>query len=503
MTGLARTDLATSRKVHLAAHAVSTQGQYGSVSKLAGLYGVSRPTVLAAREQADRVLTGHFDTTAPATVAVKVDRREIERMVIALRVCGQNSVRAIEGLLSVLLPGVRLSYGFVQSVLAQAEQRAAAHNALVDLTAIKAAAVDEMFSQGEPVLAGVDLDSGFLFALEHRSSRASTDWAEVLRGAQRQGLQLRTVVKDAAHGIAAGVSEVFPHAEQRDDCFHAHHAMSKTLRVLESRAYAAIATEIDLERQIARLGVGKKEATSALRSLRARLAVVKQRCAEKIDLHDAFLRATECAREAMEVVDLQTGTLRTAAEMKAGVLAAATTMLALDDRHAHKVGTYMRNRASGLAAYADDMRRQLDSLAAQEGSDVVALAAMALRLMGLLRSSSPRRRSQDNQQHMLAVWHQLQRHPRGNEVLAKVEAIHSRRHRASSAIEGFNAALRPHLYVHKTVTQGFLELFRAHFNLRQRRSCRHKGSSAYSLVTGQPVADWLAVLGYPPSADLN
>ena len=40
------------------------------------------------------------------------------------------------------------------------------------------------------------------------------------------------------------------------------------------------------------------------------------------------------------------------------------------------------------------------------------------------------------------------------------------RHRASSAIEGFNAALRPYLYVHKGVTQGFLELFRAYFNLR-------------------------------------
>jgi len=70
------------------------------------------------------------------------------------------------------------------------------------------------------------------------------------------------------------------------------------------------------------------------------------------------------------------------------------------------------------------------------------------------------------------------------------------RHRASSAIEGFNAALRPFLYVQKNVSQGFLNLFQAYFNLRNRRWGRHKGSSAYEQVTGQRVDDWLTHLGY-------
>ena len=73
------------------------------------------------------------------------------------------------------------------------------------------------------------------------------------------------------------------------------------------------------------------------------------------------------------------------------------------------------------------------------------------------------------------------------------------RHRASSAIEGFNAALRPYLYVHKGATQGFLELFRAWFNLRTRRWGRLKGTSAHECLTGEPVHDWLTLLGYPPS----
>ncbi len=84
-------------------------------------------------------------------------------------------------------------------------------------------------------------------------------------------------------------------------------------------------------------------------------------------------------------------------------------------------------------------------------------------------------------------------------LLDVIEDIFVHRHRASSAIEGFNASLRPFLYVHKGVTQGFLELFRAHHNLKVRRSGRHKGTSAKELLTGKPVSDWVTLLGFPPS----
>ena len=92
---------------------------------------------------------------------------------------------------------------------------------------------------------------------------------------------------------------------------------------------------------------------------------------------------------------------------------------------------------------------------------------------------------------------------KSDELLDIVKDQLERRYRASSAIEGFNASLRPYLYVHKGVTQNFLELFRAWYNLRTRRWGRHKGSSAHSCITGEPVADWLSLLGYPPSPALH
>ena len=76
------------------------------------------------------------------------------------------------------------------------------------------------------------------------------------------------------------------------------------------------------------------------------------------------------------------------------------------------------------------------------------------------------------------------------------------RHRASSAIEGFNAGLRPYLYIHKGVSQGFLSLLQADQNLRTRRWGRLKGQSAHEALTGKSVEDWLSVIGYPPSSTM-
>ena len=244
MSSLTRTDLTTAQKVQCAAQALARQAR-GVITKVSREFGLSRPTVYEAAASAEAVLEKHFDRGLIETVAVEVDEAQLRRAVIALRVVAPNSLRAIEALLPLLYPGHRLSYGTIQSWLVEAEAHAQRFNDQVPLSAINAGALDELFSQGEPVLAGIDLDCGYLFSLGVRDHRAGEDWAEVLRQRQPQGLDLKVVVKDAAKGIAAGVSDVFPQAEQRDDCFHARFEMGKVRQRLERRAYAAIGREDD------------------------------------------------------------------------------------------------------------------------------------------------------------------------------------------------------------------------------------------------------------------
>lgn len=66
-------------------------------------------------------------------------------------------------------------------MLAEAEQRAAAFLSKVDLSGVQHTAMDEMFSQGQPVLSGICLDTGYLFMTEVCPSRTGAEWGEVLR----------------------------------------------------------------------------------------------------------------------------------------------------------------------------------------------------------------------------------------------------------------------------------------------------------------------------------
>ena len=504
MTVLQRTDLTTSQKVQCAAAAVAGQHALGSKTALSQAYEISRPTLYAAGATAESVLRTHFE--APLLegpgVTVRVDDAQLRRAVVALRVMAPNAIRPIEDLLPVLYPGVKVSYGTIQGMLVEAEARAGQFNAQVSLGGIEAGALDELFSQGEPVLAGVDLDSGYLFGLSLSATRDGAAWAQVLREGEAQGLSLSVVVKDAARGIAAGVSEVFPAAEQRDDCFHVLYEMNKVRRKLERRAYGAI------EREGEALGrVGKIRARDKAHRRKAKCALWKARreCAEAIERFDVFEAALDTLRGALECVDIHTGELHRPEHVEALIEGVAQRIETLGGGECAKLARYLRNRSPGLVLAQNSVLPRLEALGEQWSMQAVSLGCICWYLVSELRKHPPYARHRALSRHLLGAYGVLRDRLGAGasaELLDAVEAVLHQRHRASSAIEGFNAALRPYLYVHKGVTQGFLDLFRAWFNLRTRRWGRHKGTSAHQCLTGQRVCDWLTLLGYPPSPAL-
>ena len=502
MTRLDRTALVLSEKIQCAVRALAAQDCHGALSDLSRELGISRPTLYQARDTASTVLEAHFKASEPQgdAILVWVDKAQLERATVALRVMSCNSLRAIEDLLPILYPGVAASFGKIQSITAEAEAKAAKFNRQADLSRIGSGALDEMFSQGEPVLAGVDLDGGYLFSLALRASRSGADWAEVLRHAQTQGLDLSVVVKDAATGIEAGVREVFPDAERRDDCFHALYEMNKVQRQLEQKAYAAIALEHEEQKRLGTIGAKN---TRERAKQKRRLAAASKHCVDAIERYERFAAASRKAQEAMDYIDVSSGELRTGEQTRSMIEAAADEMQSIDYGKSKKVARYLRNRAPGLSLAIADLHTRLQALFPLYTPNAVCLACLILYLLDIVRKRPrPLPPDDDRTRHLLGAFAVLKGLLGENthELLAAVEALLEKHHRASSAIEGFNAALRPHLYVHKGVTQNFLELFRAYYNLRTRRSGRHKGTSPHQCLTGSPVNDWLSLIGFPPSS---
>jgi len=356
--------------------------------------------------------------------------------------------------------------------------------------------------QGDPVLGGVDLDSGYLFGLELRDTRAAADWAEVLNQAKAQGVELTVVVKDAAKGIEAGVSEVFPQAEQRDDCFHVLYELNKMRRRLEQRAYGAISAEQEAEGALRKIRARDQDQR---REHKRRLVRAGQRCREAIERFDTFEGALKQVREAMEYVDLGSGQLRSGEQVQHLMQQAAVSIAGIDDRDSAKLARYVRNRAPGVSLASTALHTRLQDLSRAYPEHAVAMACVLWRRVKELQNTPAWSKPKHRRALLGALaWLKSQLGAAAtDELLQRVKQHLDTRYRASSAIEGFNAALRPYLYVHKGVTQNFLELFRAWYNLRTRRWGRHKGTSAHACISGTPAEDWLTLLGYPPSPSLH
>ena len=210
MTVLQRgTDLTTSQKIECAAAALAGQHAHGSKTALSEVYEISRPTGCMPRgRRRSRCTRAHFDRPLlqGAAVDVRVDDAQLRRALVALRVLAANAIRSIEDLLNAALSrGEGLVRDDSAEVGARPRVRRRDSTRRLRSARLKSGALDEMFMPGRgSVLAGVDLDSGYLFCLTLSAARDGGAWAELLREGQGQGLELSVVVKAAAKGIADG-----------------------------------------------------------------------------------------------------------------------------------------------------------------------------------------------------------------------------------------------------------------------------------------------------------
>lgn len=491
----------------LAIAALTRQGQYGAVAEIALQHGVDRHKVYELRDRARGAIEAEFaagDGTdserARGTITLEVSESDIARTVIALRVVTPASIRDEVAMLPIIY-GHGWSYGKIQGLLVQAEGRARDFLAGVDLSAVESVALDEVFSAGTPIFGGIDLDTGFLFALERCPTRNGAEWYELLAGLRdERGLRPGVVVKDAGQAMARAVDACFPEAEQRDDLFHAVYLLGQVGHHLERRAYSAIAQVEDLGRRLRRARTGDER-----RRLSSELSEAQTHAEHAIDRFDRFDVLAQDVRRTLALADRGSGRLRTSTEVVGRLTALSSAIEAVGGHRARKIAGYLRNRAPGLARYLDALAKALGRVAeGAGGTDVVESVIRAWQASVEVHKGGPSwDRKARHEELEAAVAELLARTGRDTgrlrNALGAVLPILAHRHRASSAIENFNSVLRPYLVVQKNAQQGFLDLFRFYWNLREREWGPHKGTSAYEMLTGKRVDDWLALLGYPPS----
>jgi len=493
---LDRTLLGPSDKLHLLVKTLSCQ-DHGKITSIANDFSVSRKAVYSARDAIQTALHALvYDKSAPdCIVTLGVDKAQLRRSIVALSITSANSIRAIQEQIPIIYPGCCVSFGYIQGVIIEAQKQAALFNKTIPLDKIESIAIDEMFSQGEPVLAGIDLDSGFLFSLSHETSRDGETWARVLGEAKDQGMVPLHVVKDGAKGIAKGVEMTFDEIEQRDDAFHAIYLAGKARLKLEHKAYRHIGYEAHAQKK------HLKASSENKRSLAKSLDWKKKKCTDAIERYTLAARAVKKIRHAFCCINFKTGELITPEVVQLLLTQAVELLRKTEHRDCISVALYIENRLTGLSSATSALYQCLLALRNQYSDAAISLTCRLIERKRKIKKMTPWKR-QDVTIEMAGAYYllRIELDDAGiTELTGKIEKLLQTRHMASSAIEGFNATLRTYLYARKGVNQGFLELFKAWYNLRERRNGLKKGTSAYESLTGSRVNDWLTLLGFPPS----
>jgi len=494
---LHRSHLLPASLADIAISATARQGQYGAVTDIADEHGLSRQAVYRIREQGHQVLIDGFQKQTTQLWPPTVPEGDLRRSIIALYTIAPASIDDIVDILPVIFPGNGRCHGYIHQVILTATMQAAKLLEDIELAGIDAVAIDEMFWHKTPLLTGIDLDSGFLFSAEKTRDRSGPEWVSRLEALKGNGLDPAVIIKDAGSAMAEAATQVFPHADQRDDLFHAIALLNETGRYLENAAYRAIK---NFEALDARRKRAKKRSR---RVLGQKCRHYRPRMEAAIDRFDTFDGLSEAVKALLRLCDPGSGQLRSAEDIRQRLPQLAEQIAGLGGKRARKAGRYLKGRADGLSSYLSSLSAELGSCVQLVGDEKLVACVLRSYQANLLAGRGPQwqrsgRQSEleDSVRALVKVSGSPSRLCR---VIEVVIPVLERRHRASSAIENVHSVLRPYISVHKRVSQGFLDLFRFYWNTRKRRWGRHKGTSALEVLTGEQHTDWLTLLGFPPS----
>jgi len=459
------------------------------IAPLAQQHAVSRQFVYRQADKAQQALDDAFDpSTASAEGRVlfvlPVTTDFLRQFVLGLVLIGHSSFRGVVELLRDLFD-FPLSVGTVGNIVRAAVARARPHNDRQDLAAVRVGAHDEIFQAGRPVLVGADVASGYCYLLSQEEHRDADTWAVRLWELQDRGFHPDATIADAGTGLRAGHALALPTTDCRGDLFHALQACAATVTAVENRAYQAIAARSKLERQQAqrRQRRGRKDLRLAQQLRHARPAE-----AQAVALADEVALLLRWLRQDILAVAGPGHGDRCA--LYDFVLAELRARAAQGPRRLQELCVLLQQQRDDLLAFAGQLDEDLAALARH--FRVAESQVRAVLHVQALPEHDPRRWPQE-----AALRRQLR--GRFHALSGAVAEVARHTVRASSVVENLNSRLRNYFFLRRQLGPDYLALLQFFLNHRRFLRSEHPARVAKSpreLLTGQPHAHWLELLGF-------
>ena len=451
--------------------------EWGLVSKLARLHGVSRTLLYEIQDCAlDAIVEALLprDAGRPAQVTtLTVDKAFIDRMIAILPML-KGSVRDIQLGLNLIL-GVARSVGYISEKLTAAGEQATAYNLGITVPLPILGEADEIFQGRKPCLTLVDGRSFLVLNLTPAESRDGTTWGLTYLDLVERGIQFHDLACDGGTGLRAGVREAELTIPLRPDLFHILQDAYRLTRRLEAAAYRAIETaerarRADLEAH----GIIRRRG----RRLKIKVPLPQAEVEEvqAIETFDNWYWLLGEIRQALEPIT-PAYHIVSVAETKATVETAVELLKELDH--------------PDITAFADDLRGKIPELLAP-------LEWLEQQLTPVLKDLDA-----DTQTFIIWAWQHRQALDLNidsdiPEALCSVVRttwdILGLFHRSSSLAESLHSWLRPYLQIHRGMPKWLLPLLQLFWNHHKFERGKRAGSSPLELAGVEDAPSLAAVL---------
>ena len=457
------------------------------VSDLAWENEVSRKFLYQQAHAAQDALTQAFDPDPKAEDVLfylPITKAWLRQLVLGLVLICHSSTRGVVELLRDLFD-YRISLGKVHNIVHSAVSDAGRITQQYNLSRILIGLHDEIHQGGDPVLVGVDARSTFCFLLSLEKHRDADTWGLRLMDLVERGFAPEATVADFGAGLRAGQQEALPGVPCRGDVFHALYNIGPLARYLENRAYEAIDARTKLERKqaTAQRRRGRKD-----QGLANRLSHALKAEAKSIALADEVaLLVNWLQYDILSVAGPEYAVRRDLLDF---VVAELSAREAACPNRIRPVRTMLENQGDNLLAFAVQLDRDLTNLA-QDWQISVPTVREVLQVQYLPTWDSKRL------PRVAALRETLRGRYHG--VCAAVRELSDRVVRASSMVENLNSRLRSYFFLRRQLGNDYLTLLQ--FFLNHRRYQRSEvssriGKSPAELLTSEPHAHWLELLGY-------
>ena len=411
----------------------------------------------------------------PAQQVLIADEHFYEKMIISLALDGTASEEGIQRILENNFQK-HVSIGKISNILNQAARRAAEFDESVDLSGIRQGANDEIFQCGNPVLTGVDADTGYVYLLQPAADRTAETWENAMKSCKSRNLELDVSISDFGTGLLGGIPKAFPNACIQPDLFHFLMEIGKEISSQERRVYAMLADYYKCEEALSGKRVHEKTFQKLL-SLEENLSPAIERCDRLLTLYHWLREMTRYQGYCYPDVLSLCYWILDQMEDTAGITDKLRKVLAKTRRNLPDVLIYLERAEKVLREYA-----------MKKGYPEETFVLM-YRMQGYHPGSQEYRSADRRLRHILKKKYA--------DAYLEIEGILKGVKRASSLVENVNGRLRRYMNLKRMIPEKFLTLLKVYFNTkkyRRSRKAEHVGKSPLELLTGQEHPDFYDIV---------